>query len=113
MSITNLMRSEGPAIYYDPTFRVVIESHMQFLLQHPTVQSIDLDSQLTYKYENDLFGLLSEVGVPYQLHWIIMRMNNMNSPLELTQEHQSLLIPSDTVISNIQKVYSTTNKLNP
>lgn len=105
------MYNPGPAVYYDPLFRVVLESYMKFLRVDASTEIVTLEPQLAYKYENDLFGLLAELLVPHHYHWIVMRLNDFNSPLELTQDMTELLIPSDGLINNIQKVYLTSTNI--
>lgn len=111
MPIHSLMRSSGPSVYYSEEFRRMIESHLLFLQTHPDTQQIALEPHMVYKYEHDLFGLLGELNVPPQYHWIIMRMNGFTNPIDLTQETEILLLPSLSVINNLQKVHSTTTQI--
>lgn len=111
MPIHSLMRSSGPSVYYSAEFRRMIESHLLFLQTHPDNQLIALEPHMVYKYEHDLFGLLGELNVPPQYHWIIMRMNGFTNPIDLTQETETLLLPSLSLISNLQKVHSTTTQI--
>ena len=110
MLIDNLLLNPGPNIYYDSQFRIVLEDHMTYLRNLNTTRRIEIDIQNAYKYEGDLFGLLFTLNINPHLHFIVMRLNNMRSPTEYTNEIRSLLIPDETQISRIISAYKTKNK---
>lgn len=112
MSINELMNNEGPSVYYTDNFRNVIMSHLKFIREHPTTSVFSVEPQMLYKYENDLFGLLAEMRVPYHYHWIIMQLNGFESPLKISMDDTELLIPSSNLISNIEKTYVMSSQLN-
>lgn len=111
MVIDDLMISEGPSSYYTEAFRNVLEDHLSFLKVHARTRVISIDPNLAYKYEFDLFGLLSAQGIPTQLHWLVMRLNDMASPTEVRRDLAYLLIPDATVIQQLQQSHATVRGL--
>ena len=110
MSINNLMAPEGPTLYYDPAFRLMLESHMSYLRQRPSIRVLDIDNHDAYKYEGDLAGLLRKYSIPPHLHWVIMRLNDMDSPALYTADMTQLIILPETEIKSLAAVFRTSNK---
>lgn len=111
MKIDSLMISEGPAIYFDLGFRNVLEDHMTYLRTHGQTRDQVVDKGAAYKYEYDLFGFLSMAGIAPHLHWVVMRMNNMTSPMEFGMHNETLLVPEATVVDKIRQAHMTTRKV--
>lgn len=111
MLIDSLMTNEGPSIYYNETFRLVIEDHLKYLREHKETVPIIIEPAYAYKYEGDLFGLLSAYNIPFEMHWIIMRINKMTAPTQTDDLLTNLLIPNKTVIERIKNVYMTKDRI--
>lgn len=112
--VDRFMTDGGPAVYYDDGFRQVVEDHMTYLRTHPKTTLLTLDATklgTLYKYEADLYGFLSEFGVPRKLHWIVMRMNGYFSPTELEMSLTSLMVPDGTIVEQLVQTHRSTNKM--
>lgn len=107
MSINQLATPSGPDVYYTHGLHVEFESQMKYLREHSETVMVELNPNDVYRFEFDFFGLLDQLGVKRQYHWVIMRVNDFNAPNELTQETTHLLMPSESLLTNIQKLYST------
>lgn len=126
MSITgaSLMVNEGDSVYYSEDWRLMIETHLLFLINHPYTTDQTIAAHDVYKYEGDLYGMLAKINIPPQYHYIVMRMNEMTSPVDFRLENFipdpdlngndeaviTLLIPSQTVIESLRTVFQTTYK---
>lgn len=93
--------------YYEPSFRVVLEDHMTYFRLHPNTQTLTIDPHLALMYEFDLDGLLISQNVPHHLHWLIGRMNRLNSSSEYRRDMLALLIPSIDDVDRIRQIHST------
>lgn len=111
MAITALLADAGTAIDYDQGFRAVLEDHMTYLRKHPKTTMIMIQPGDAYKYEFDLFGLLTLYGVKRSMQWVTMRMNDYTTPMQATVELESLIVPSETVINQIRQTHQTSHKL--
>lgn len=107
MPIAELLVNTGAAIYYDPAFRRVLESHMGLLRNLTSTQLVAIEPNLAYKYEFDFYGLLQEKGVAEHLHWVIMRVNDMVDPRDFKAEMDRFLVPTAEVIDSIRKLHMT------
>jgi len=112
MNINRLMKNSGPSIYYDDSFRVVLETFVPSLIVSQDTTQISVSEQAAYKYESDFFGLLSEFNIPVHLHWLVMRMNNLTSPFDSTLLYNLLLVPDENTIDHIRQSYMSGNRIN-
>lgn len=111
MQVNNLMNDSGPLDYYDPAFRQVLEDHLTYLREHPSTTILTIEPARAYKYEADLFSLLSAYSVPVHYHSLIMRMNKMVVPTEATKDLRSLLVPEFSIVERIRQAHVTTRKV--
>jgi hypothetical protein len=111
MLIDNIATNPGPDIYYNQNFRVVLEDHMTFLRNHSETTTASVTPSQAFKYEGDLAWLLYELNIPAHLHWVVMRINKLNSPVDLGKDCNYLFIPNPSVIERIRSTYSTQNKI--
>lgn len=108
LPVESLMIDPGDDVHYSSAWTTVIEAHLRYLINHPSTVKINVDPQAAYKYEFDLWGLLTSLNYPMYLHRIVMRMNDMVSPTDFTADHRTLLIPAQETIASIRNVFATT-----
>lgn len=111
MKVDDLMPAEGASIYYDPAFRNVLEDHMTFLREHPQTSVLNVEPTQAYRFEHDLFGLLAHYGVSRAFHWVVMRMNKMTTPTELTRDAVQLLVPETRLVEQIRQSHMTKRRI--
>jgi hypothetical protein len=110
MQILNILNKPSSSVYYEQGFRILLEDHLTYLKGLQTTRKIDIDIQNAYKYEGDLDGLLTQLNIRPELHFIIMRLNNFTSPQEYSPDKtMTLLIPEDKEIDRIRSTYKTKN----
>jgi len=112
-TIMTLMEQPGPDLFYDPKFRLMIETHMNILRNH-LVTRTEIPENHYYQYEGDFYGFLVGESVPAYLHWVYMRVNGMTNPNQFAKDLRAyytkrstpiLLTPNDGVLSDIQRMY--------
>lgn len=111
MKIDEIATSGGPDVYYSDRFRVVLEDHMTYLRNHPQTYYKEVNSKQAYKFEGDFFGLLSELNLPVEFYWLIMRMNKLTSPVYTESTITSIIVPSNDVIERIRSAFMNVNKI--
>lgn len=109
-SINRLMVDEGPKEMYSFGFRQLIEDHLPELKDSDQSEYIDVSAASAWRHQGDLYALLTEYDIPRQHHWIIMRVNDMDSPLEYQGEHR-ILIPSQNMVRRLFRIHRASNKL--
>lgn len=112
-TILDKMAKPGDDLYYDPDFRLVLETHLNVLINRAAArEEIPLD--LFYQYEGDFYGYLVERGVVPEHHFIYLRMNGMTNPNQFAKQMRNpnnplirpvLVIPNQNQIDNIVRLY--------
>lgn len=111
MALTDLMTSVADSAYYDEGFRVTLEDHVTYLYNLPettinTVSAMDL-----HVFEFDFYGMLTDMGVPPELHYITMRMAGLSSPQDPFNHLSSIRVPPKGTISKMLGRYKAQNKI--
>jgi hypothetical protein len=101
----------GPDIFYDSSFRSVLEDHLMYLKKHPETTLLSVDSHIAYKFEFDLFSLFNYYNIQPHYHWLVMRMNNFTSPTDGRIDLETLLIPNITVVEHMRQSHASTRRL--
>lgn len=109
MDILNILNKPTSSIYYEQGFRIHLEDHMTYLKTLASTRKVDISLHNAYKYQGDLDGLLTELKIKPEFHFIIMRMNDFTSPQEYTPDTLILLIPDSGVIEKIRSGYKNKN----
>lgn len=91
-SVMELMTNNTDSLYDQPLLRHRVEDHLTRLRQG--AQVAELTEQQRWRYENDLYNLLYELGYPRSAYYAILRLNGMTHPGQLTVERSMLLIPN-------------------
>jgi hypothetical protein len=102
------MISAGADIHYDKAFRDMLESHLEYLREHPKTRTIQVDPQRALVYEGDLFGFFLEARIEMQLHWVSMRVSGLFSPHDFTPETGNLLIPDSGELESLRQAHTAT-----
>lgn len=110
MSINQRMVKSGDRRYYSAQWHRVVESHLQWILDLPSNQVTRVDDAVAYKYEGDFMGLLQELRIPMEAHWVVMRANGYTSPTDYTYDKTQILIPDLAAVGRIFNVFVTVNK---
>jgi hypothetical protein len=118
-SVHALAGDPGDTVYYEPGFRTVIETHLTLLRNHPATQRSAISPDKLHQYEGDFYGLLGELGVGMELHWIYLRVNGMESPNQfgrqlrdpyIKEQRFQLRRPPTEMISDLRTLYLTTRR---
>lgn len=110
-SIQNLMNRDGEKITYTLAYRQMIEDHLAYLRNQNSNEIITIRPDVGWRYHGDLHGVLNHYEFDWDMHWIIMRVNNYQSAHEFDYQDQELIIPSSTVISDLTKQHRARRKL--
>lgn len=111
MSVNDLAFDAGASAYYDADFRNVLEDHMGYLRSHASTRTIVVDPGQAYKYEFDLYGYLLSVGVPANLHWVVLRLNKLTTPMDFTMQLSQLLVADAGLVDKIRQSHMSTRRL--
>lgn len=106
MRVQQMSRDAGPAIFYNPAFRKVLEDHIPYLKAHPQTTSLSIPKGDLEKYKYNISGFLSG-NVATNLIWIVMRVNGYTHNSQFDGSNDVLIIPSTNAIEEIRRLYTT------
>lgn len=106
MSLLSSMQSVSPIVSQE-SYYVLIESHLDFLRNHPRNKVLEVTALDADVYRGDLSGLLSEYNIPTGSHYAITRMNGFTSSMAYDGEATHFIVPDDAVISRIMNAFQS------
>lgn len=103
----------GPDMFYDPAFRLIVETHINILRVTDSKRE-SIERELFWQYEGDFYGYLTQKGIDPSLFWIYLRVNGMEHPNQFASEVRDplgkaynpvLIRPSNNQIGVLQQYY--------
>lgn len=107
MSINKLSVKPGNQLFYSMGFHRYIEGYLKYIRENEIEKIIYIDPHKKYVFEGDLFGLLDQLSIDRKFHWVIMRVNDLTSPMYLDLENTELLLPNLEKIQGYMAKYKT------
>lgn len=102
--IFNLMKPTTAEFTHTKRGRDVLISHIQYLRNSKETITINIDAYDARRYNYSLFAYLRSISVDVKIHWIVMLLNNFDSPEDFTFKTKTILVPSITEVENILTV---------
>ena len=99
----------GNSLYHTEEYMLYIRSHYNFLKENGAA-TVDVEPGLAYKFEYNFFSLLVELKYNFEDFVVFLVMNQMTSPMEMTRDFKSLVIPQPEVLANLKSLYRHQNK---
>ena len=106
MFIHQLTNDSSPSAHYEHNFRIWLESFNPYLKAESSIRNIT--PAMAAKYEGDFYGLLSELGVSKEYHYIAMMINGYRHANDYDGYLLEIKIPNLGYISIVKKLYNTT-----
>jgi len=108
MSMTILTKARGysNAIFYDPTFRKVLEDHLELLASSSVTARKTITQADANKYKWNITAFLNTVVQPDWV-WLTMRLNGFEQDLDYDGTKTTFLIPGSQDIDDIVSRYLT------
>ena len=96
--------------YNSDGFKKILEDHLSIIKSNTnTIEVAPIDAN---RFEYDLFSVLRELKIDPKLHWIIMRVNGMNSPADYKKEMLQLQIPDEDYFDSLLATYNSSQVKN-
>lgn len=111
MALTDQLPASGSDDYYQDSFRWTIEASIPKLKTSTNTTKQIVTALQGKVYNGNLYGLLTELGVPFYLLWVVMRLNDFHSSSDFTSDTTSLLIPSASELERLRLSWRTSQKV--
>lgn len=99
--------SNESAPYFEPDFRQVLESHLEYLKVTGQYRTEIVNNKYMGQYIGDFYAILQGMQINARYHWIVMRLNGFTSPIQYSGQLLEIFIPDTNVIDSIYSVYNT------
>lgn len=94
-----------PASFYSESFRALLYSHLD-KIKAEAKQVITIEPASAFKYRGNLKGLLAAHQVPGYLHWVTMRINELDNDYRDIESVKRILVPDSNTIDSLFTRYS-------
>lgn len=105
--LNELSRDIGNSVFFTTEFITYISSHLKFIREHSSTTVMELDKGLIHKNMNDFYGLFMDMGIRYEDHQLVMLINSFTDPFSLTEEVESILMPSGNLVDTLKTLFRT------
>lgn len=102
LSISSIKEDE---YFYSDSFRTLMRSHKEFLVQRATEREI-VDQSGLHACKNDFYKFMLQNGVAPQYWWVCAYINDITTPYQYIGKMKTWLIPD---ISYIETLISRSN----
>lgn len=106
MSLLSSIQGVNPLASNEPYY-VLIESHLEYLRNHPRNRILEVTPHEADVYMGDLAGLLKEKMISTNSHYAIIRMNGYVSSMAYDGVATHFIIPDDSVIARITNSFTS------
>lgn len=111
MQVSNEIKHPTDSLFQDVGFRQVLVHHLDLLRANATDFTPPTPLE-QYEERGDFRMLLLEFGVPYHMHWLTMRINNIIDPFrwDLITTSVKLIDENSALLSSIRDLYNSNKK---
>lgn len=111
IKLTSKIDLSAADVFYDERFKLLIEQHLNDLIMFKgntflTISALEMDV-----WKGNLYGYLFSESVPVFQHWIIMRMNGMDSTLDFHGDYDRLVLPDVENITRLRELFNTVYRI--
>lgn len=95
LSVSDLQINPGDTNMYSLGFRNLVENHLSLIRILPGTRILPIDSKKEHSFRGDFYNLLlNEFGIRQDMFWIVLRVNNLTSPLDYDGSLKYITLPN-------------------
>lgn len=114
LTLQALLKDKAQSRYNDPEFMTFIDDYVPRMRNSSTTSIVGVEPAQALKYQGDLFGLFTQVQIPFFMHFAVMKLNGFDSPIQYQKELISqLLVPDEgqfKKLFNLWRAHNATRK---
>lgn len=111
-SILNKLLSNRQYVFDYQPFRHFIEENLVWALQDKHVDTHRVDPTNAYRFRYDLAAYLLNENIPFEYHWLYMRLNDMKYNWDFNENTKVLYFLKSDVIDQLIGQFSLLNSVN-
>jgi hypothetical protein len=106
VALNNLMVNSGDTMYHSADFLNYAHTHKAYLKANS--MATPLDPGIVHKFEYNFISLLVELAYPIEDLMLLMVVNDIVCPTQMTQDFKEILIPDPSAVSQLKALYRQT-----
>ncbi len=110
-TIETLAADPANTIFDDVDFKNVLEDHLSWFIDHPNTNVFPVTAHQIEVYDFDWIGLLRNLNIQSDLHWLVIRMNGGKSLTDVPASLRALKVPDYDVVQNLVMLNSSTKRI--
>jgi hypothetical protein len=110
-SIESSASTPASEIFDDVDFKNVLEDHLSWFINHQSTVVVPVTAHQIEVYDFDWIGLLRDLNIPADLHWLVIRMNDGKSLTDVPVMLRALKVPDYTVVQNLVMLHTSTKRI--
>lgn len=103
MYINSLETGTSDVSYFTSEYIQLVEDHLTFFSNNNRNTFLDFTEQQGYKFEGDFYGLLIDLNVPKKYHYLVLRMNGLDSSSDFSGNVFIVKIPPLNEVDSIKQ----------
>ncbi len=108
MDIHSFSKSAS-SLYFKEDFMAFLEQHLTYI-KNQGMTLATLTQTNAYKHEGNFYGILNELNIPIQYHFITMRANNLLNSSLYDGNDINIYIPNFEIVEQLKNQYITMSK---
>ncbi len=110
-SLFNALPIQNTQVVFDDAFRNMLEDHLPWLLASSGSSPQTVDPATAYQFNNDFYGLLDTLGVPWYMQWITLRINGYTDPSDYTNDNLTIIVPPSATVNQLLNLYQSVSSV--
>lgn len=106
--LLSMLQNDGPQYLYSDEYFTFIQSHVEYLRNHPGTSTVRLDPRDVENNIHNFHGLFRRLRIREEDHQLLMLVNRFTDPAQLTTDVKYLYVPDNTIVDRLKNIFRTT-----
>lgn len=107
-SLDNYMITSPSNFTLSDDYKYFIESMVDSIKTNGNYTTLAITPDTGYLYQGDMTAFLIDQGVPIEDHFVVVRLNDLDSVYDIDENLSTLMIPDATNLARLKQVFQTT-----
>lgn len=95
------------SLFYDEDFHRMLVKHFPYFIENNLFEPRDISGSTAEIYKGDFYGVLLNLGIPFEFHRINTEFNMLSSPLDYKGEAGPIRIIVSKELNRLNNIYKT------
>lgn len=106
-AVNSLISYNYPVISAEPAYRKKLMPYVNYLRNHSGTKTLAVVQADARPYYHNLYGYLTAMGYDPILHWVIMLLSDIPSPMEFDSRTTHIKVPDIGLVDEIKIILTS------